>query len=164
MPMVFFFEKWLRNHPQFLLHFLIHIDVLMLCRKFEPIPTEIFRVMAILKYVNSLRIPCTIAHGSPLFVSRMVECIHCRRSFHKICVLYHDDIWPEGYQCCNCLQRLRTTRKDNRFIAKSKYMYNIHVCTVRVYERMRSVYHKMYMYMHTRLYKTIHVHAVHVHI
>ena len=25
-----FFQKWLRNHPQFLLHFLIHIDVLRL--------------------------------------------------------------------------------------------------------------------------------------
>ena len=44
-----FSKKWLKNHPQFLLHFLIHIDVLMLCRKFEPIPTPIFRVTAILK-------------------------------------------------------------------------------------------------------------------
>ena len=32
-----FFKAWLQNHPQFLLHFLIHIDVLMLCRKFELI-------------------------------------------------------------------------------------------------------------------------------
>ena len=44
-----FSKKWLRNHPNFLLHFLLHIDVLMLCRKFELIPTSIFRVMAILK-------------------------------------------------------------------------------------------------------------------
>ena len=44
-----FSEKWLQNHHQFLLNFLIHIDVLMLCRKFELIPTKIFRVMAILK-------------------------------------------------------------------------------------------------------------------
>ena len=44
-----FSEKWLRNHQKFLLHFLIHIDVLMLCRKFELIPTSIFRVMAIFK-------------------------------------------------------------------------------------------------------------------
>ena len=44
-----FSKKWLQNHPQFLLHFLIHIDVLMLCRKFELIPTSIFRVMATLK-------------------------------------------------------------------------------------------------------------------
>ena len=49
-----FSKKWLRNHPQFLLHFLIHIDVLMLCSKFELIPTSIFRVMAILrKHQNS---------------------------------------------------------------------------------------------------------------
>ena len=40
-----FSKKWLRNQPQFLLHFLIHIDVLMLCRKFEPIPTSIFQVL-----------------------------------------------------------------------------------------------------------------------
>ena len=44
-----FSENWLQNHPQFLLHLLIHIDVLMLCRKFEPIPTLIFRVMTIFK-------------------------------------------------------------------------------------------------------------------
>ena len=44
-----FSKKWLKNHPQFLLHFLIHIDVLMLCRKFELIPTNNFRVMSILK-------------------------------------------------------------------------------------------------------------------
>ena len=42
-----FSEKWLQNHPQFLLHFLIHIDVLMLYRKFELIPTKTFQVMAI---------------------------------------------------------------------------------------------------------------------
>ena len=41
--------KWLRNHQKFLLHFLIHIDVLMLCSKFELIPTSIFRVTVILK-------------------------------------------------------------------------------------------------------------------
>ena len=35
--------------PEFLLHFLIHIILLVLCRKFELIPTEIFRVMSILK-------------------------------------------------------------------------------------------------------------------
>ena len=42
-------KKWLRNHPKFLLHFLIHIDVLMLCSKFELIPTSIFRVTVIFK-------------------------------------------------------------------------------------------------------------------
>ena len=38
-------KKWLRNHQKILLHFLIHIDVLMLCSKFELIPTSIFQVM-----------------------------------------------------------------------------------------------------------------------
>ena len=46
-----FSEKWLKNHPQFLLHFPICIDVLMLCRKFELILTKTFRVMAILKNI-----------------------------------------------------------------------------------------------------------------
>ena len=44
-----FSKKWLRNHQNFLLHFLIHIDVLKLCRKFELIPTSIFRVTTILR-------------------------------------------------------------------------------------------------------------------
>ena len=48
LPMLFS-KKWLRNHPKFLLHFQIHIDVLMLCRKFELIPSSNFRVMTIFK-------------------------------------------------------------------------------------------------------------------
>ena len=44
-----FSKKWLRNHQKFLLYFLIHIDVLLLYRKFELIPSSNFRVMAILK-------------------------------------------------------------------------------------------------------------------
>ena len=44
-----FSKKWLRNHENFLLHFLIHIDVLMLYKKFELIPTSISLVMAILR-------------------------------------------------------------------------------------------------------------------
>ena len=44
-----FSKNWLQNHPKFLLHFLIHIDVLMLSRKFELIPTSIFQVIAIFK-------------------------------------------------------------------------------------------------------------------
>ena len=46
---VLFFKKWLQNHQKFLLHFLIHIDVVMLCRKFEPISSSNFRVMTIVK-------------------------------------------------------------------------------------------------------------------
>ena len=44
-----FSKKWLRNHQKFLLHFQIHIDVLMLCRKFELIPSSNFLVMTILR-------------------------------------------------------------------------------------------------------------------
>ena len=44
-----FSKKWLKNHKNYLLNFLINIDVLMLCRKFELIPTKTFRVMTILK-------------------------------------------------------------------------------------------------------------------
>ena len=53
-----FSKKWLKNHPQFLLHFLIHIDVLMLCRKFELILTNIFQVIAKL-IINILLIYAT---------------------------------------------------------------------------------------------------------
>ena len=44
-----FSKKWSKNDPQFLLHFLIHIDVLMLCSKFEVIPTSIFQVTVTLR-------------------------------------------------------------------------------------------------------------------
>ena len=43
-----FSKKWLRNHPKFLLHFLIHIDVLKLCNKFEPIPSKTFPITLII--------------------------------------------------------------------------------------------------------------------
>ena len=62
-----FSKKWLRNHQKFLLHFLIHIDVLMLCSKFELIPTSIFRVTAILR---KLKIPKAIVHG---FFQKMAQ-------------------------------------------------------------------------------------------
>ena len=47
-----FSKKWLKNHPQFLLHFLIHIDVLMLCRKFELIlNTKMYMYMYLYMYM-----------------------------------------------------------------------------------------------------------------
>ena len=59
-----FSKKWPKNDPQFLLHFLIHIDVLMLCRKFEPIPTSIFQVTVTLrKRQKSKKNHCTIVQG-----------------------------------------------------------------------------------------------------
>ena len=57
-------KKWPKNDPQFLLHFLIHIDVLMLCSKFELIPTSIFQVRVIFKNrPKSEKNHCTIAHA-----------------------------------------------------------------------------------------------------
>ena len=50
-----FSKNWLRNHKKILLHFLIHIDVLMLCSKFELIPTSIFRVMTTFKNSKNLK-------------------------------------------------------------------------------------------------------------
>ena len=65
-----FSEKWLKNYPKFLLHFLIHIDVLMLCRKFELIPTKIFQVMAILKMSQFLK---NALYYSPSFFQKMAQ-------------------------------------------------------------------------------------------
>ena len=50
-----FSKKWLKNHPKFLLHFLIHTNVDMLYNKFELIPTSIFQVMAILRKRQNLK-------------------------------------------------------------------------------------------------------------
>ena len=44
-----FSKKWLQNHQNFFITFQIHIDVLMLCTKFELIPSSNFRVMTILR-------------------------------------------------------------------------------------------------------------------
>ena len=67
-----FSQKWLKNHPQFLLHFLIHIDVLMLCRKFELIPTLIFQVMATLRNEpNSEKY--TVLYIAHAFFSKMAQ-------------------------------------------------------------------------------------------
>lgn len=49
-----------------------------------------------------------------------VECKDCGRKLHQICVLHHDQIWPEGFTCTNCLKSKAAKRKENRFCAKSK--------------------------------------------
>ena len=59
-----FSKKWPQNYPQFLLHFLIHINVLMLCRKFELIPTRNSRVISIfLKIANFQKKAKAIVQG-----------------------------------------------------------------------------------------------------
>ena len=50
-----FSKKWLKNPPQFLLHFLIQIDVLMLYSKFELILTNNFQVMNVFKMSQFLK-------------------------------------------------------------------------------------------------------------
>ena len=50
----------------------------------------------------------------------MVECIHCGREMHKICVLYHENIWTDGFQCENCLKAKHIMLKENKFSAKRK--------------------------------------------
>ena len=64
-----FSKKWLRNHLQFLLHFLIPIDVLKLCRKFEPIPTSIFQVVAI--FLNTCRNNCSLTSDMSCLVANV---------------------------------------------------------------------------------------------
>ena len=59
-----FSKKWLRNHQKILLHFLIHIDVLMLCSKLELILTSIFASYGHFKKTPKIwKIPKAIAHG-----------------------------------------------------------------------------------------------------
>ena len=64
-----FSKKMAQKSPQFLLHFLIHIDVLMLCGKFELIPTKNFRVIVIFKIGQFLK-NTLIAHA---FFQKMAQ-------------------------------------------------------------------------------------------
>ena len=82
-----FSKKWLRNHPKFLLHFLIHIDVLMLCRKFELIPTSIFQVTTILKNAKILK--KSLYYNSPWFFSKKWLRNHSKFLLH---FLIHIDV------------------------------------------------------------------------
>ena len=48
-------HAFFQNHPQLLLHFLMHIDILMLCIKFEPILTKkVFELWPFLKIAHAL--------------------------------------------------------------------------------------------------------------
>ena len=58
-----FHQKWLRKKSPFLLHFLIHIHVLMLCRKFELIPIKIGFLWIFKVAPKSGQSPCTIVQG-----------------------------------------------------------------------------------------------------
>lgn len=47
-----------------------------------------------------------------------VVCMDCGRKQHQICVLHHDQIWPQGFCCDNCLKKKAAKRKENKFSAK----------------------------------------------
>ncbi|CAH2244092.1 jg5105, partial [Pararge aegeria aegeria] len=47
-----------------------------------------------------------------------VDCLDCGRKQHQICVLHHDQIWPIGFCCDNCLKKKGAKRKENKFSAK----------------------------------------------
>ncbi|XP_076316078.1 histone lysine acetyltransferase CREBBP-like [Tachypleus tridentatus] len=49
-----------------------------------------------------------------------VECMECGRKLHQICVLYYENIWPEGFVCDNCLKTQGKKRKENKFTSKSE--------------------------------------------
>ena len=61
-----FSKQWLRNHGKFLLHFLIHIDVLMLCRKFELILSSNSGVMSTFKKLKIMFFYCLSCTGPHL--------------------------------------------------------------------------------------------------
>ena len=73
-------KNWPQNHPQILLHFLIHTNGLMLCTKFELIPSSTFQVMDILKtsirdkngYKMQLLHTCT--HKNAIVTCTYCEC------------------------------------------------------------------------------------------
>ncbi|CAF1259811.1 unnamed protein product [Adineta ricciae] len=55
----------------------------------------------------------------------VVDCIVCSRRFHSICVLYHEQIWPEGYVCKLCVQQYNIKRKGNRYLAHKLTMTDL---------------------------------------
>ena len=60
-----FHQKSLGQNSPFLLHFLIHIHVLMLYRKFELIPIKIgFKKIFFNLLQNLVKVPCTYSTGS----------------------------------------------------------------------------------------------------
>ena len=69
-------------------------------------------------FLHSLPLPSSTL--LPLHTHRMVECFHCGREMHKVCVLHHENIWPDGFQCKNCLKAKHIMLKDNKFSAKCK--------------------------------------------
>ena len=70
-----FHQKWQGENSPFLLHFLIHIHVLMLCGKFELILIKIGIFLRFLKVSPKLgQSPCTVVQGHwPNFIKNGKE-------------------------------------------------------------------------------------------
>ncbi|KAG4072966.1 hypothetical protein HA402_006646 [Bradysia odoriphaga] len=49
----------------------------------------------------------------------LIECQNCGRRQHKICVLYSEKIWPNGFECNNCLEMKGAKRDENPFRARN---------------------------------------------
>lgn len=48
-----------------------------------------------------------------------IDCQDCGRRQHKICVLYSEKIWLNGFVCKNCLAMKSVERDENQFRAKN---------------------------------------------
>ncbi|XP_037026644.1 CREB-binding protein-like [Bradysia coprophila] len=49
----------------------------------------------------------------------LIECQNCGRRQHKICALYSEKIWPNGFVCNTCLAMNGAKRDENPFRAKN---------------------------------------------
>ena len=101
-------------------------------------------------FLHSLPLPSS-STLLPVHTHRMVECIHCGREMHTVCVLHHENIQPDGFQCKNCLKAKHIMLKDNKFSAKCKLHVQPEPLRTKMSENMwvckwvRHVeYHKLY--------------------
>lgn len=60
-----------------------------------------------------------------LELEEFVHCTDCGRKLHKICVLHHEAIWPQGFTCEECLKLKNLKRRDNKFNAKRLPITNL---------------------------------------
>ncbi|VDP35431.1 unnamed protein product [Schistosoma curassoni] len=47
-----------------------------------------------------------------------VFCKHCGRKWHRVCAIYLEEIWPDGFICNHCIVNYGLKRVENRFTAK----------------------------------------------
>lgn len=48
-----------------------------------------------------------------------IDCRHCGRKLHQICVLYLKENWPNGFVCETCMTTMGATHKERTFNAKN---------------------------------------------